>query len=494
MLLARHGDSEEPATLAALGTVGAARHSRGVDTAHLASEEVKPTKPAFQIGRSTEEVPLSLQSPGHLLPPSAEDVGRPSKSGACSPTAPQPVAKQHVRNAAVRHILTRWVEPALHRIPLNPSWVAKRTVAQMQRLTTTSSYTFAAAAVAACAVVRWLLNPLLENEGLYLAFMIPVAISAFLGGAGPGSLSAVLSAAIASPYLSQFPAADAGANIAHLLLFGTEAGAVVALMQRLHDSRSCAEQALASANTARQAAEDATRAREEFMARVSHDWRGPLNTIAGWLWQLDRRSTDANFVQRATASMKRAVESQSRFVSDLLDYSRGAQGKLSLEPQRVPICEPVKRAMEATGVAAVQHQLTMHISEEDSDARVWGDPVRLQQVFTNLLENATKFTPPGGSVAIEFVTSADTVEVKVTDTGVGISPDVLPMIFEPFAQSQSTRDAKQGGLGLGLSIAKDIIDLHGGSLFASSAGPGTGTTFVVRLPLAVAPQTQAMGC
>jgi signal transduction histidine kinase len=192
--------------------------------------------------------------------------------------------------------------------------------------------------------------------------------------------------------------------------------------------------------------------------------------------------------------MKRAVESQTRFVSDLLDYSRGAQGKLSLEPQRVPICEPVRRAIEATGAAAAQHRVTIQISEEDSDARVWGDPVRLQQVFTNLLENATKFTPPGGSVAIYFVTSGDTLEVRVTDTGVGISPDLLPIIFEPFAQSDGTRDAKQGGLGVGLSISKGIIDLHGGSLLASSAGPGTGTTFVVRLPLSVAAQTPGVGC
>jgi K+-sensing histidine kinase KdpD len=135
----------------------------------------------------------------------------------------------------------------------------------MQRLTTTTSYAFALGAVAACAVIRWMLNPLLENEGLYLAFMIPVAVSAFLGGAGPGFLSAVLSAAIASPYFLQFPAADATASVTHLLLFGIEAGAVVALMQRLRDSRRCAEEALASANGARQVAEEAIRAREEFM-------------------------------------------------------------------------------------------------------------------------------------------------------------------------------------------------------------------------------------
>lgn len=346
------------------------------------------------------------------------------------------------------------------------------------------SYAFAIGAVAACVLVRWLLNPLLENQGVYLAFMIPVASSAYLGGAGPGLLSAALSAAIASPYLSEFPVPDYGASITHLTLFCVEACAVVVLMQRLREGRARAEEASAAAEVARHVAEDATKAREQFMARVSHEWRSPLTTLTGWLWQIERRPADVDFVVRATASMKRAVDTQSRFVSDLLDYSRGSQGKLSIEPERLAIGEPVKSAVEVNHAEVLQHGLTIRVDSENSNARVWGDAVRLQQVFTNLLQNAIKFTPPGGTISIEFVTSPAAVEVKVMDTGVGIADDALPTIFRPFAQTNGKRDTKHGGLGLGLSIAKDIVELHGGSLSAYSAGLGTGATFVVRLPRA----------
>jgi signal transduction histidine kinase len=338
-----------------------------------------------------------------------------------------------------------------------------------------------------CAVIRSLLNPLLENQAVYLAFMVPIALAAYVGGAGPGILAVVLSAAVANPYLSEFPVTDDAASITHLLLFAVEAAGVVVLIHKLRESRSRTETALTEANAARHLAEHASNAREEFLARVSHEWRGPLNTIAGWLWQLERRPTDLDFVIRATTSMKRAVESQSRFVSDLLDYARASRGKLSLQPQRLAIAEPVTAAVDATSIVAVERNLTIRISDEHSEERVWGDAVRLRQVFTNLLQNAVKFTPPGGTISIAFVRAGDVVQVKVTDTGVGVAPEALSTIFEPFAQSYQSRDVRpSSGLGLGLSIAKDIVEAHGGALSASSAGAGAGTTFFVQLPVAIA--------
>ena len=245
---------------------------------------------------------------------------------------------------------------------------------------------------------------------------------------------------------------------------------------------------------ARNLAEEANRAKEQFVARVSHEWRAPLNTIGGWLWQLERRAADHDFVERAVASMRRAVDTQSRLVSDLLDYSRGSRGKLSIELDRLAIAEPVRRAIEATTRDAANKQLTVTVLERHGEARVWGDAVRLEQVFTNLLHNATKFTPPGGTVAISFARSNDHVEVTVEDSGVGIAPNVLLSIFDPFTQTDEYRDGKHGGLGLGLAIARDIVQSHGGSLTASSAGPGTGSTFCVRLPLATAHQASAARC
>ena len=363
-------------------------------------------------------------------------------------------------------------------------------------LTRPGAYGFAVASVTVCTLVRWLLNPLLENQGLYLAFMIPVASSAYLGGPGPGLVSAVLSAAIASPLLVQFPTPDERTSMAHLALFGIECAAVILLIRNLQQSRDAARQALATAETARNAAQEANRAKEQFVARVSHEWRAPLHTISGWLWQLERRATDCDFVARATASMRRAVDTQSRLVSDLLDYSRGSRGKLSMERECLAIAEPVRRAIEATALDAANMHLTVTAFDVDrhGDARVWVDAVRIEQVFTNLLHNATKFTPPGGTIAISFARLSDHVEVMVTDSGVGIARDVLAGIFEPFTQTDECRDGKHGGLGLGLAIARDIVQSHGGSLTASSAGPATGSTFCVRLPLATAHQASAVRC
>jgi signal transduction histidine kinase len=361
-------------------------------------------------------------------------------------------------------------------------------------LTKLGGYGFAVVSVAVCTLVRWLLNPLLENQGLYLAFMIPVALSAYAGGPGPGLVSAVLSAALANPLVFQFPAPAERASIAHLVLFGIESGAVILLIRKLQQSRDQAQQAFAAAEVARNLAEEANCAKEQFVARVSHEWRTPLNTIAGWLWQLERRAADHDFVERAVASMRRAVDTQSRLVSDLLDYSRGSRGKLSMEVDCLSIAEPVQRAIEATSRDAENKHLTVTVLDPYGDARVWGDAARLEQVFTNLLHNATKFTPPGGTVTISFARSNDHVEVAVADTGVGIARDVLVSIFEPFTQTGAYREGKHGGLGLGLAIARDIAQAHGGSLTAASAGPGTGSTFCVRLPLATAHQASAGRC
>lgn len=149
-------------------------------------------------------------------------------------------------------------------------------------LTRPGAYGIAVVSVVVCTtLVRWLLNPLLESQGLYLAFMIPVACSAYMGGVGPGVVSAALSAAIASPFVTQFPTADDRASLTHVVLFGVESAAVILLIRRLQSSRKAAQQALVSAEAARHGAEELGAAKEQFVARVSHEWRTPLNTISG---------------------------------------------------------------------------------------------------------------------------------------------------------------------------------------------------------------------
>jgi signal transduction histidine kinase len=349
-------------------------------------------------------------------------------------------------------------------------------------------YAFAVGSVVVWTIVWWSLRPLLDNQGVYFVYMIAIASSAYVGGAKPAALSAILSAAIASPLLAEFSSTGRRGLVTDLALFGVEAAAVILLMRKLQQARNQAQVALAEAEAARRRAEEASDAKEQFVARVTHEWRGPVNTIAGWLVQLEHRAGDSDFVRRAAVGMLRAVGTQSRLVSDLLDYSRTSHGKLSIEPERVTIGDPVKQAIEATTAAAASTQLDIRVLQGPGDARVWADPLRLQQVFTNLLENAIKFTPPGGSIRLAFASFDDCIEVSVTDTGVGIAPDALEAIFDPFAQTDERRDTRRGGLGLGLSIAQEIVRLHGGSLSASSSGLGTGSSFFVRLPSAGAHQ------
>jgi signal transduction histidine kinase len=270
------------------------------------------------------------------------------------------------------------------------------------------------------------------------------------------------------------------------VLFAVASATIIFLIQRLRRSRDEARHALTVAEEARRSAERTSRATEQFVARLSHEWRTPLNAMSLWASQLERRAADADFVIRAAGRLQHAVGTGTRLVSDLLDYTRGTGGKLSIEAERLAIDQPVKRALESRAAEMANKPLTVHVFDRRGDAHVWGDPVRLEQVFTNLLQNAIKFTPPGGTVVIAYVVSHETLQVTVTDTGVGIAADALARILDPFAQSDAGREARHGGLGLGLTIAKEIVELHGGSLTAWSAGQGNGSTFCVHLPLAEA--------
>lgn len=337
-------------------------------------------------------------------------------------------------------------------------------------------YGFALAAVALCAVVRWSLNPILEGQGLYLAFMIPIAASAYLGGYGPGVASITLSALLAGP-LFEPVAIDPRAQLAHLTLFCLESVAVVVIIRRLQRAHDVARLALIRA-------EAANTAKEEFVARISHEWRSPVNVLLGWIGQVELRAADPEFVCRAAASMRRAVETQGRLVADVLDYSRGTRGKLSFALERVPLREPILRAVDAVRAEAQRKALDLRIGEPLGETMVDADVVRLEQVFVNLLSNAIKFTPAGGRIDVDVTSTASHVQVSIADTGVGIRGEALDSIFHPFAQSDPHRDIGSGGLGLGLAIVRDIVGLHHGDVSATSPGPGRGSTFFVRLPRA----------
>jgi len=235
---------------------------------------------------------------------------------------------------------------------------------------------------------------------------------------------------------------------------------------------------------ARTEAEKANRLKDDFLATVSHELRTPLTAILGWVQILRSGQLPEERRLRALETVERNAYAQSQLVEDLLDISRIMSGKLTLELERVDLGSVVEAALESIRPAAVAKDIRLHPAI-DSTSNVMGDPTRLQQIVWNLLSNAVKFTPKGGSVQV-LVTGRDaSVEVVVTDTGKGIPADFLPHVFERFRQAEGSVARKYGGLGLGLSIVKHLVELHGGSIDVFSDGADQGATFSLRLPMAV---------
>jgi signal transduction histidine kinase/AmiR/NasT family two-component response regulator len=246
------------------------------------------------------------------------------------------------------------------------------------------------------------------------------------------------------------------------------------------------EALLASERAARSEAERATRLKDEFVATMSHELRTPLNAIVGWASIL-RRDRRPESIKQGVEVIERNAKLQARMVEDLLDMSRILSGKLAMELQRTDLSGVIEAAMAGVRPAADAKAVRLHASIGASGA-VNGDPGRLQQVLWNLLTNAIKFTPPNGLVTIlaremEYggVRSA---EISVSDTGQGIDPKFLPFVFDRFRQADASTTRRHGGLGLGLSIVKSLVELHQGSVEAFSEGESRGSTFIVRLPLA----------
>lgn len=257
---------------------------------------------------------------------------------------------------------------------------------------------------------------------------------------------------------------------------------VVSVLLRLARTEAGLREALARERAARAQAEEATQLKDEFLANLSHELRTPMNIIIGWSHLLRTGPLDESQKQRATEAIERAARSQAQLIEDLLDVSRIVTGKFRLVMQDVDVGRVLQLAIDSLRLVAQAKQLTITLSREAGDARINGDPDRLQQVFWNLLSNAVKFTPAGGHVKVRLTSTAENVSITVTDTGVGIDPDFLPFVFERFRQADSTSTRHHSGMGLGLAIVRHVVDLHRGSVRADSAGEGLGSVFTVTLP------------
>ena len=222
------------------------------------------------------------------------------------------------------------------------------------------------------------------------------------------------------------------------------------------------------------------RAKDEFLATVAHELRNPLTTILGWTQMLQLREEEARL---ALAAIEQSTRMQAQLIEDLSDVSRIVAGKLVLNREHLFVHEVLQSAIDGARPSAEAKGITISSPKSYEPAAVDGDRVRLQQVFWNLLTNALKFTPPGGTVFVEAQVQRDQVRVNVRDTGRGIKAEFLPRVFDRYAQ-EATENREAQGLGLGLSIARTIVELHGGSIAAASEGEAAGATFSVTLPLA----------
>ena len=240
---------------------------------------------------------------------------------------------------------------------------------------------------------------------------------------------------------------------------------------------------------ARAAAEMASRAKDDFLSTLSHEMRNPLSAVLGWAKVLlTHKAIDRELQERALLAIERNAAAQVTMIDDMLDMARIVAGKLRLEMQPVDPLSVVLAAVDVIAPSADAKRIAVRTTLDPKTPRLLGDPDRLQQVIWNLLSNSLKFTEPGGSVELRLEPVGKQARIVVTDTGQGISPEFLPHIFERFQQNDASSKRRQGGLGLGLALVRELVELHGGTITAKSEGEGKGASFTIDLPTIMSPE------
>jgi signal transduction histidine kinase/ActR/RegA family two-component response regulator len=246
---------------------------------------------------------------------------------------------------------------------------------------------------------------------------------------------------------------------------------------------------IAALQVARTTAENALRAKDEFLSTLSHEIRTPLSAVLGWVRiLLGRHEIDRALLDRGLQVIERNATAQAKIIDDMLDMARIVAGKLRLEKQPVRLQTVVPTAIDGIMPAAVAKGVTVRTALNPATPQVNGDPDRLQQIVWNLISNAIKFTEAGGTIDVRLDVAGTCARISVTDTGQGISPEFLPSVFERFRQNDASSTRRHGGLGLGLALVRELVELHGGSVRAASAGVDKGSTFTIDLPTIISPE------
>jgi signal transduction histidine kinase/CheY-like chemotaxis protein len=353
--------------------------------------------------------------------------------------------------------------------------------------------------VLAAAGLGRLLSPWVGAESAYLLFTVAVMVSARYGGLWSGLAATVFGGALVLGVFVTSPGSPAqwllfavflavGACLSYLTT-ATLAGRAAVALDRADDHRRLEAELAEVKRNADDLRQDADRLREAgslkdaFLATVAHELRTPLSAMLGWAHVLRDEKLDEATSARALDAILRNARAQMRLIADLLDVSRIVAGTMQIEMQAVEPVAVIRAALETVRPAAEAKGITLTSNVEAEAGPVTGDPARLQQVLWNLLTNAIKFTPQGGTVAVRVQAVNGQVEFTVEDSGPGIPPAFLPHVFERFRQAAGEVNRGKGGLGLGMAIARKVVELHDGTITAANRDPGPGAIFTVRLPI-----------
>ena len=321
-----------------------------------------------------------------------------------------------------------------------------------------------------------------DDGSHFLLLGMAVLASAWFAGTGPALAATVLGATLGA--LLSFKSGVSDAAVAtHLALFVVQGLLLTAVVYELRAARRSAEREAMAAQDARREGEAANRMKDEFLATVSHELRTPLNAVLGWVHLLRTGKLDAPTSSRGLESIERNIRLQAQLTADLLDVSKALTGKLHVESRPTPLIDAVKEAIAAVAPAARAKGVEVEGSWPDVPVVVLGDMNRLRQVVVHLLGNAIKFTPRGGAVDVTVGVTGTEAWFTVQDSGTGIDPHFLPRIFGRFTQADPSPTRDAGGLGVGLALVRELVELHGGEIEARNRPDGGGAVFTARFPL-----------
>jgi signal transduction histidine kinase/CheY-like chemotaxis protein len=321
-------------------------------------------------------------------------------------------------------------------------------------------------------------SQLIDDGGLFLLLSVAILGSAWFAGTGNALAGTVLGAILGSA-----AGHDRSRGVEmHLALFVIQGLLMTALVAELRRARRTAEHEARIAHASQLEGEAASRMKDEFLATISHELRTPLNAVLGWMQLIRTGKLDDVTRHRGLDAIERNVRLQTQLTTDLLDVSKALTGNLRIDLRRLSLDSVIGEAISQAAPAAAAKDVMLRVTNAEPRLVVRGDPNRLRQVVWHLLANAIKFTPRRGTVEIA-VAAADVVSVSVSDTGPGIKREFLSRLFERFSQADASPTRVSGGLGVGLSLVREIVERHGGEIDARNRDGGTGAVFTVRLPL-----------